>query len=476
MHDTITPRHHPNMDTKSVSDIKAELEAKGVKYCLSSYVDLHGVPKAKAVPLSHFSRMMNGSELFTGAAIDGLGQGPHEDELALFPDPDAITILPWRPDVAWAPGHLKFHKDPWPMCSRNVLAAQVARAAALGFRFNLGIECEMFFVRKENGRIVPANPRNTIPRAAYDVSALLQGMDLIDETVGYMEKMGWDVHSFDHEDASSQYELDFAYSDVMTTADRFTLWRMMMKEVAHKHGCIATNMPKPYPDRTGNGAHFNMSIESLKSGENLFGSAQDKRGCGLSNLAYHFIAGVLKHAPAIVAVTCPTVNSYKRLVKSGSMTGFTWAPVYISYGRNNRTHMLRAPWVRPEVDRDHNHGLSLSSARLECRAVDTTINPYLAAAMVLAAGLDGIEAKLDPGDPISLNMYLQSDEQLQELKVNTLPRTLLEAVEAFDKDPFSRKVLGAELAKSFVEIKTTEWWRYHNTVSQWEYDEYLEKF
>jgi glutamine synthetase len=465
------------ISARSLQEIQASLEERGVKYCLSSYVDLHGVPKAKAVPIDDFLRMMRGSELYTGAAIDGLGQGPHDDELALFPDPGAITILPWRPDVAWAPGSLRFHDDPWPMCARNVLQRQIDRAASLGLIFNLGVECEIFLVRKEDGTIVPANPRDTLARAAYDVVGLIQAMDWVDEVVGHMNAMGWHVHSFDHEDANSQFEFDFAYADVMTMADRFTLFRMMMKEVAHKHGVIATFMPKPYGDRTGNGAHFNMSLASAKTGENLFGAADDRRGCGLSPLAYQFIAGVLRHAPAIVAVTCPTVNSYKRLVKTGSMTGFTWAPVYISYGRNNRTHMLRVPWIRPEVDRDgQTHGPNLSSARLECRAVDTAMNPYLAAAMMLAAGLEGIEQKLDPGDPIALNMYTQSDDQLATMKVKTLPRTLLEAVEAFAADPLSQAVMGADLAKSFVEIKGAEWWRFHNTVSAWEHREYLEKF
>jgi glutamine synthetase len=463
--------------TCSFEDARAALEEKGVKYCLSAYVDVHGVPKAKGVPIGHFARMMRGSELYTGAAIDGLGQGPHDDELALLPDPAAITILPWRPDTAWAPGSLRFHDEPWPMCSRNVLQRQIDRAARLGLTFNLGIECEIFLVRKENGRIMPANPRDTLARAAYDVAGLVQAMDWIDEAVRHMDNLGWHVHSFDHEDANSQFEFDFSYADVMAMADRFTLWRMMMKESAHKHGAIATFMPKPYGDRTGNGAHFNMSIASIATGENLFGSADDPRDCGLSPLAYQFIAGVLRHAPAIVATTCPTVNSYKRLVKTGSMTGFTWAPVYISYGRNNRTHMLRVPWIRPEVDRDGRaHGPNLSSARLECRAVDTSMNPYLAAAMMLAAGLEGIERKLDPGDPIPLNMYEQSEDQLAGMSVKTLPRTLLEAIEAFDADPLGRGVMGPDLAKAFVQIKTAEWWRYHNTVSDWEYREYLEKF
>lgn len=237
-------------------------------------------------------------------------------------------------------------------------------------------------------------------------------------------------------------------------------------------------MPKPYANRTGSGSHFNMSMESLETGENLFGDGTDKRNCGLSKLAYQFLAGVLEHAPAIVAVCCPIVNSYKRLVKTGSMTGFTWAPIFISYGGNNRTHMMRVPRLRPEIEdqASHQSGVYLSSARIESRAVDPAMNPYLAAAMVLAAGLDGIENDLDPGDPVDFNMYELSDRELEQQKVKLLPRTLLEAIESFAKDPFSSKVLGEDLTQSYIELKTAEWWDYHNSISSWEIDAYLSKF
>jgi glutamine synthetase len=218
-------------------------------------------------------------------------------------------------------------------------------------------------------------------------------------------------------------------------------------------------MPKPYADRTGSGAHFNMSLADIKTGENISGDAADKRGCGLSKLAYQFLGGLRKHAAALVAVSCPIVNSYKRLIKTGSMTGFTWAPVYISFGANNRTHMLRIP---------------MGGGRVESRAVDTACNPYLAAALMLGAGLEGIEQELDPGDPIHLDMYLQTDEKLEELGVKVLPRTLLEAVEAFRADPLAEQIFGSELAISYADIKEGEWWDYHNTVSEWEYDRYLE--
>jgi len=438
-----------------------ELKAAGIKYCLAAYTDVHGVGKAKAVPIDHFTGMMRGSELFTGAALDGLGQAPNDDELSVRPDLDRIVELPWMPGYAWAPGHLYFHHEPWPMCSRVVLQRAVDRAAALGYVFNLGIETEFYLVRREGDGIVPANPRDVLAKAAYDITDLLSNMPFMDEVIGYMNQLGWDVHSFDHEDSNSQFEFDFSYTDAMSMADRQTLWRMMMKDVARRHGFELTLMPKPYANRTGTGAHFNMSLAGLDSGDNLFADPDDPRGCGVSELAYHFIAGVLAHAPALTAVAAPTVNSYKRLVKSGSMTGFTWAPIFRSYGANNRTHMLRIPMTSP---------------RVESRAVDATCNPYLAAAAYLHAGLDGIESELDPGEPGRENMYMLSDAELSARGVKTLPRTLLEAIEAFDADSLMERVFGRELKAAYVDLKTREWWDYHNQISTWEIDRYLTFF
>src|SRR5258707_4213161 len=426
MADEIRAKHPVLADDRSEYEAKREeLKSAGIRYCLAAYTDVYGVGKAKCVPVEHFSGMMRGSELFTGAALDGLGQGPGDDELSVRPDLTRIVELPWMKGYAWAPGNLYDHHEPWPMCSRVVLQRAVDRAAALGYRFNLGIETEFYLVRREEGSVVPANPRDVLAKAAYDISDLLANMPFMDEVIGYMNQLGWDVHSFDHEDSNSQFEFDFSYTDVMSMADRQTLWRMMMKEVARRHGFELTLMPKPYANRTGTGAHFNMSLAAVESGDNLFADSQDPRGCGVSRLAYQFIAGVLAHAPALTAVAAPTVNSYKRLVKSGSMTGFTWAPVFRSYGGNNRTHMLRIP---------------LTSPRVESRAVDATCNPYLAAAAYLQAGLDGIENDLDPGEPRRENMYLLSDAELAERGVKTLPRTLLEAVEAVDADALMERV------------------------------------
>ncbi len=465
----------PKLEQTHTRESKDSLIAKGVVHCLAAYVDVHGIPKGKAVPVEHFDRMMRGSELFTGAALDGLGQGPQDDELAVHPDPDAVTILPWRPTVAWAPGTLKYHDEPWPMCSRAVLARQLERAAAMGIRFQLGIECEIYLVQREGDRILPANPLDVLPKAAYDVVSLLENLEWLDQIVGYMNALGWEVHSFDHEDANSQFEFDFAYADAMVMADRYVLWRLMVKEVARQYGFEATFMPKPYADRTGSGAHLNMSFASLDTGENLFGAGADPRGCGLSKLAYQFIAGILAHAPAVVATTCPSVNSYKRLVKTGSMTGFTWAPIFVSYGGNNRTHMLRVPMLRPQIE-TAGHGVNLSTARIECRAADSCMNPYLSAAMILAAGLDGIERDLDPGDPGNINMYELTEQELAQRGVKQLPRTLLEATEAFSADSLGVEVMGEALAKSFIDLKTMEWWDFHNSISTWELDNYLTKY
>ena len=254
-----------------------------------------------------------------------------------------------------------------------------------------------------------------------------------------MNHLGWDVYSFDHEDGNGQFETDFAYCDALKMSGRLTFFRLMVKEIARKHGYFATFMPKPFAHRTGSGAHYNMSLAALEAGKNLFFDAADPRGCKFSTLGYQFIAGVLKHAPAICAVIAPTVNRYKRLVARGSMSGFTWAPVYVCYGNNNRTNMLRIP---------------LAGGRVECRAADISSNPYLGAAMLLLAGLEGIESGLDPGEPHGENMYNYAPSELQDMGIKTLPRTLGEAITAFADDPFSESVMGPLMARTYADFKT----------------------
>jgi len=297
-----------------IQPLQSALEAKGVRYAFASYVDLHGVSKGKMVPIEHLDRMLGGSELFTGAALDGVPQAVSDDEVAAVPDPQSATVLPWKNEVAWFASDLHLHGAPFEACSRNILKRQLANAAGMGYRFNLGLETEFFILKDdEHGNPVPAAARDTLAKPAYDLRLLLDNFGPVTELVEAMNTLGWDVYSFDHEDANGQFETDFMYSDALTMADRFVFFRFMANEIARKHGYYASFMPKPFVDRTGSGAHYNMSLADLRTGANLFETDNDARGCGISKLAYHFIAGVLRHGAAISAVIAPTVNSYKRL-------------------------------------------------------------------------------------------------------------------------------------------------------------------
>jgi glutamine synthetase len=438
----------------------AALQARGVRYAAVSFVDLHGKTKAKMVPLDHLGQAVRGSELFTGAALDGVPQEVNDEEVSAHPDLTAGMVMPWRPDVVWYPSDLWVGAAPFEACSRQILKRVTADAATEGWVFNLGIETEFFLLRDEDGTPVPAQASDTLDKPCYDLRSLLHNLDLVDEIVTAMNGLGWDVYSFDHEDGNGQFETDFAYTDAVSMADRFVFFRLMVGEMARRHGLFATWMPKPYADRTGSGAHYNMSLAD-GAGTNLFERADDPRGCGLSPLGYQFVAGVLRHAPAICALIAPTVNGYKRLVKQGSMSGLTWAPIFACYGNNNRTNMLRIP---------------LGGGRVECRAADSSTNPYLGAALMLAAGLEGIREGLDPGEPNVGNMYLLSDAELVQRGVSWLPRTLSEAVEALAADPLAASVLGPDMHASFVAEKTAEWDSYHAAVSAWEHDRYLRFF
>ena len=450
---------HPASDQTTA--LQADLRAKGVRYALASFVDLHGMSKAKAVPLQHLAQMMAGSELFTGAALDGVPQEVSDDEVAAVPDPASVTVLPWQREVAWFASDLHLHGQPFDACSRHILGRVRQEAAAMGFRFNLGIETEFFVLKKGlAGGWVPYSDRDTLDKPAYDVRGLLDNLPWLDELVQAMNDLGWGVYSFDHEDGPGQFETDFDYAEVLTMADRLTFFKLMAKEIAHRHGLLATFMPKPFGDRTGSGAHFNMSLADLQTGVNLFATPEATPG-EVTKLAEHFIAGVLRHATAICAVIAPTVNSYKRLVAQGSMSGFTWAPVFVCYGNNNRTNMLRIP---------------SPGGRVECRAADISCNPYLGAALMLAAGLEGIREQRDPGAPNLVNAYTLSAAERAERGLNMLPRTLGEAVEAFAADPLAESVFGDAMFNAFISYKREEWESYHSAVSEWEQHRYLEFF
>jgi glutamine synthetase len=437
--------------------LKTTLATADVRFLMAAYVDMHGVPKTKIVPVAHFDQMMAGSEMFTGAALDGVPQDVNDDEVATFPDASSCVVLPWNREVAWLASDLKLRGEPFEACSRGILKRQMAAAESLGYVFNLGIEAE-FYVLRENGEAVT---KRRLAKPAYDAASALDNLEWLGTLVSAMNELGWDVYSFDQEDGTGQFEIDFAYANAVKTSDRFVFLRMMANQIAAKHGCFATFMPKPYASVTGSGAHFNMSFADRRTDENLFASSNDPRGCGLSPLGYKFIAGVIRHLPAICAVVAPTVNSYKRLVKQGSMSGFTWAPIFACYGNNNRTNALRIP---------------MGGGRVELRCADSSCNPYLAGAMVLAAGLEGVREELDPAEPNRDNMYQATAEELLARGIQELPRSLGEAIAAFDADPLSEVVMGRVMKKSWSDFKRDEWLSYTAHVSDWETARYLRFF
>jgi glutamine synthetase len=450
--------------TARLKSLKQQLVRQGVKYCVGAYVDIHGVPKGKFVPIEHFEHFARGSELYTGYALDGLGQEPNDDEISSVPDLGHIIQLPWRPEVAWMPADNHFHGQPYPLNSRVLLKNILRDAAKMGFTFNLGIECEIYVLQSdEQGRLIVPNRDDNLEKSCYDVKRFLDVFPWLDEMAGTMNRLGWDIYSFDHEDGNSQFEFDFKYADALTMGDRYIFFRLMARAIAEKHGLLATFMPKPFADKTGNGAHFNMSLAEAKTGKNLFAikPETDPRGLGLSPLGYAFVAGILRHGRALCAVLAPTVNSYKRLIRRGAMSYYSWAPVFNSFGTNNRTNSIRVP---------------MGGGRCESRNADSSCNPYLAAALVLAAGLEGVREELDPGDPHHENLYELSPAELAEAGVQELPRTLGEAVEAFAADPFMEEVLGAGLRNEFIRYKRAEWEEYHQSVSQWEINRYARLF
>ncbi|MEM8614392.1 MAG: type III glutamate--ammonia ligase [Cyanobacteria bacterium P01_H01_bin.105] len=442
-----------------LQSLQHSLQAQGVKYAMASFVDIHGMCKGKVVPMSHFDRMIQGSELFTGAALDGVPQEINDDEVGTMPDPSSATVLPWNSEIVWFASDLHLVGQPFEACCRTILKNVLKQAADMGFSFNLGIETEFFIFKETETGFGPVSDRDILPKAAYALPTVLDNYKILDRIVSAMNDLGWDVYSFDHEDAQGQFETDFTYCEALKMADRLTFFRFMVKELAREAGYFASFMPKPFANQTGSGAHYNMSLADLETGKNLFEAPDDPRG--LSKLGYQFIAGVLKHAKAIVSVTCPTVNSYKRLVRKGSMSGFTWAPVYICYGNNNRTNMLRIP---------------LGGGRVECRAADISTNLYLGAAMILAAGLEGIREGMEPGEPHTENMYLYSLEELKDMGIEILPKTLGDAIAAFAADPLSKQVMGPLMYQTYIDVKTQEWEEYHCHISDWEIQRYLKFF
>src|SRR5215210_432727 len=393
------------------------------------------------------------------------GQFPHDPDLAAMPDVRSFTPLWWKPGVARLACDVHVEGEEWPYCPRTILRHQLDRARELGYEFMIGAELEYFLVREtEDGGIELADKLDRLDQPCYDMRGLTRNLDFVSQVARNITDLGWNNYATDHEDANGQFEQNFDFDDALTTADRAIFFRYMVESLAQERGMIATFMPKPFGHLTGNGCHFHMSL--WKDGENVFerDPSDDPRGLGLSETAYQFIGGLKAHAKAYIAITAPTVGSYKRLV-TGTRSGSSWAPVFVSYGFNNRTQMLRIP----------------AAGRIEDRTVDGSCNPYLAATAVLAAGLDGIENNLDPGDPTTeLNLHELTEEQRTELGVELLPANLLDATRELEKDDVLRAALGKtpreDYIDYYVKTKRDEWAEWHNEVTPWEIKRYLQLF
>ena len=449
----------------SRASVKKRLKEEGIEFLLVQFVDLTGAAKVKMVPTASLDDAVTEGAGFAGAAVWGLGQGPHSHDMLARIDLDSYSRLAWQPNTVRFAGDLFVDGEPFPYCSRTNLQRVLAGAKKQGYTFNVGMEPEHFLVSRDiNGQIKPWDPDDVdaLAKPCYDFRSMAPAMAYLQELTLALNELGWGVYQCDHEDGNGQYEVNFDYADALTSSDRIIFFKMATSQIAKKYGAIATHMPKPFADRTGSGLHVHYHLADSK-GKNLFIDTRDKRGLGCSELAYHFIGGILHHARALCAVTSPTVNCYKRLqLGSGlysSQSGFTWTPAFITYGDNNRTQMIR----------------TAGEGHFEDRTVSAGANPYLALAAYLTAGLDGIEKGLEPGEPNLGNMYERSPDEIKSAGIEILPQSLSEAIEALREDEVVLSSLGP-IAQEFVDLKTAEWSAYDAQVSQWEIDRYLTSF
>mgnify|MGYP001207316558 FL=1 len=447
-------------------EIRQRMDEDKIEYVLAQFVDINGSPKVKMVPASHLDDVVDAGAGFAGAALPGMGQGPHSHDMLARIDLDTYTPVPWTDGVARFASDLFVDDEPHMFCPRQNFKRVISNLRNEGYVFNVGIEPEHFLVTRDfDGSISVWDPNDVdnLKKACYDFKGIANVMDYLRDMMDGMRRVGWDVYQSDHEDANGQYEINFHYDDALVTADRYTFFKMMTSQYAQKYGAIATHMAKPFTDRTGSGGHIHYHIADAATGENLFLDKEDPRGLGLSEMAYNFIGGVFAHSPALCGVMSPTVNCYKRLqvgpALMGSTSGFLWTPAFISYGDNNRTQMIR----------------TAGPGHLEDRTMSSACNPYLSFAAYLTAGMDGIRRKLDPGEPFLGNLYELGMEEIRRRGVRLLPQSLAEALEELRQDELVQSSLGV-IYEEFAALKEAEWREYHRQVTQWELDRYLTMF
>ena len=440
-----------------ISAAKALIKEHNIEYVLAQFVDIHGVAKTKSVPIAHLEDVLTDGAGFAGFAAWGMGQGPHDHDFMAVGDINTFSAVPWQPGYARMVCDGTVDEKPWPFDTRYVLKQQLAKAAEHGWTVNTGLEPEFMLLKQnEDGSIAPADDSDQLEKPCYDYKGLSRSRAVLEKLCSSLNSVGFDVYQIDHEDGNGQFEMNYTYRDALTAADQYVFFRMAVGEIANEMGLIGSFMPKPFPNRTGSGMHMHISM-ATKDNDNVFTDDSDPNNLGLSKLGYHFLGGLLAHARPLAALCAPSVNSYKRLVVGRALSGATWAPAFISYGDNNRTAMVRIPY-----------------GRLELRLADSSCNPYLAQAAMIAAGLDGIARELDPGDPQNVNFYELSEKELKRRKIKLLPQTLGEALDELEADKFFKSALGEEIVGEFLDVKRMEWVEYCRAVSDWEVNRYLQ--
>ncbi len=424
-----------------MTDLASIAREKGIAFFLISFTDILGVQRAKLVPARAIAEMAVEGAGFAGFAA-WLDMSPADADILAIPDADSLIQLPWKPEVGWLAADIHYEGAPFPKAPRVVLKDVLARGAAQDMHLKHGVECEFFLIARDGTEI--SDPADIQEKPCYDQDALMRRYDVIAEICTYMDQLGWGPYQNDHEDANGQFEMNWDFADALLTADRHAFFKFMVKSVAEKHGLRATFMPKPFSHLTGNGCHTHLSLWS-GAGANLF---EGDAALGLSDTAYAFLGGLIAHAPALTAVVNPTVNSYKRLNAPVTASGATWSPNTITYGGNNRTHMVRIP----------------GPGRIELRLPDGAANPYLMPAAILAAGLDGIATSADPGTRLDIDMYTQG----HTVEAPQLPLNLLDAVRALEEDGVLCAGMGAEVAAAFGTFKRAEWADYKSQLTEWE--------
>jgi glutamine synthetase len=432
------------------ADLSKIAKERKIKYFLISYVDLFGHLRAKLAPAEAIAGMQRDGAGFAGFAT-WLDMTPAHPDLFARPDPDSLIQLPWKPEVGWLASDLWMDGKEVEDSPRAQLKKQIAAAAAKGMRMKTGVECEYFLITPDGKSVADALDCQEKP--CYDQMALMRRYDVITDICNSMLALGWKPYQNDHEDANGQFEMNWEYDDALLTADRHVFFKYMVRHIAEKHGLRATFMPKPFVNLTGNGCHAHVSVWDKSGKTNLF---NDPKGeLGLSKMAYNFLGGVIHSADALCSFFNPTVNSYKRINAPRTLSGATWAPNTITYGGNNRTHMVRIP----------------DAGRFELRLMDGAANPYLMQAGVLAAGLDGVENKRDPGSRLDINMYTDGHKVKGAKK---LPLNLLDALRVTEKSKVLRESMGDSFIDAYTRMKHEEWSRYCRHLTQWELENTLD--